>query len=46
MPLLLAPLEPVREAMDAIEGHVQAFLSPWVNALDDVDIDLGEDDLL
>jgi hypothetical protein len=41
-PLLLAPFGPV---MDALEGHVHALLSPWVNALDDLDIDLGEDDL-
>lgn len=41
-PLLLAPLEPV---VDAIEGRVQAFLSPWVNALD-VDVELDEEDHL
>ena len=42
-PLLLAPFAPV---LDAVEDCVRDLLSPWVNALDGVDLGLSDEDLL
>jgi hypothetical protein len=43
-------LVPVREALDeaidAIEERVQSLLSPWVNAFDEIDLGLDDEDLL